>query len=178
MLTVRELIEREDFFDAAILRHGFVDYMRDYEVIVASRNGPPYSDVHRYLFVGCAEALCRTALTPDGFVRCLPDDFVLSGPDYPAKDDPPGFVWGVRWAAAYPGLRYLADGERAREWTARLGRPMHEVLLETNAYALRLVFADLRYAYLGTDDVPGVLRSKDYPIRLAPEDATSDGGVA
>ena len=34
MPTVREILERETFFDAAILRHGFVDYMRDYELIV------------------------------------------------------------------------------------------------------------------------------------------------
>ena len=72
MLTVRELLEREDFFDAAILRHGFVDYMRDYEVIVASRNGPPYTDVHRYLFVGCAEAVARMDRELRGAARLKP----------------------------------------------------------------------------------------------------------
>jgi len=41
MLTVRELLQREDFFDAAVVRHGFVDDIRDYEVIVANRGGPP-----------------------------------------------------------------------------------------------------------------------------------------
>jgi hypothetical protein len=177
MPTVRELLEREDFYDAAILRHGFVDYMRDYEVIVGSRDGPPYTDVHRYLFVGCAEAVCETAITPEWFVRSLPDDFVLSGPDYPEKDDPKGFIWGVRWAAAFPGLSYLPDGEGARAWSARLGRRMHEVLLETNAYRLRLVFADIRHAYLGTQDQPGILRGKDYPVPPTPADATSDGGI-
>jgi hypothetical protein len=44
MLTIRELLEREDFFDAAIVCHGFVDYMRDYELLVASRDGPPYTE--------------------------------------------------------------------------------------------------------------------------------------
>lgn len=177
MLTVRELLEREDFFDAAIIRHGFVDYMRDYELIVGARNGPPNTDVHRYLFVGCVEAAYETALSPESFVGSLPDDFVLSGPDYPDKDDPRGFIWGVRWAGVYPGLAYLPDGERAKEWSTRLGRLMHEITLETNAYTLRLVFADLRYAYLGTEDQPGVLRTKDYPIPPVPSDATSDGGV-
>src|SRR5690348_8639492 len=177
MLTVRELLEREDFFDAAVVRHGFVDYMRDYEVIVASRDGPPHTDLHRYLFVGCVEAVCRTSITPEWFVRSLPDDFVLSGPDYPDKNDPEGFIWGVRWAAAFPGLTYLTDGDRAREWTERLGQRMHEVLLETNAYALRLVFADVRYAHLGNESQPGLMRSKDYPIPPVPADVTSDGGV-
>ena len=176
MLTVRELLEREDFYDAAVLRHGFVDYMRDYEVVVSGR-GPPRTDVHRYLFVGCVEAVCQSAIAPETLAASLPDEFVHSGPDYPAKDDPPGFIWGVRWACAEPGVSYVADGERARHWGALLGRPMHEVFLQTNAYTLLLVFADLRYAYLGTDDEPGVLRPKDYPIAPDPADATSDGGV-
>src|SRR6185503_6080800 len=149
MLTVRELIERESFFDAAILRHGFTDYMRDYELIVAGRNGPPANDIHRYLFVGCAEAVYQTAINPKYFTPSLPDEFVLSGPDYPDKDDPDGFIWGVRWAAAYPGLSYRADGERAGYWSDQLRRPMHEVFIETNAYSLLLVFVDFRYAYLG-----------------------------
>lgn len=178
MLTVRELLEREDFFDAAVLRHGFVDYMRDYELIVSGRRGPPHTDVHRYLFVGCAEVEYRTAIPPQSFAQSLPDEFVFSGPDYPDKEEPDGFIWGVRWACAYPGLTYIPDGERAAFWSGRLGRTMHEVLLETNAYTLRLVFADVRHQYLGTDDEPGVLQVKDYPIQPVPGDRTSDGGVA
>ncbi len=41
MTTVKELLEREDFFDAAVIRHGFTDYIRDYELIIGARNGPP-----------------------------------------------------------------------------------------------------------------------------------------
>jgi hypothetical protein len=40
-LTVKELLECENIIDAAIMRHGFTDYMRDYEIIVGARNGPP-----------------------------------------------------------------------------------------------------------------------------------------
>ena len=177
MLTVAELLERETFFDAGIYRHGFVDYMRDYELVVGGRDGPPRTDVHRYLFVGCAEAHYESAVRPEVFAASLPDDFVLSGPDYPDKDDPVGFIWGVRYSSAYPGLTYEADGARAREWAARLGRPMHEVLIETEAFRLRLVFADLRYAYLGTLDDPDVMRPKDMPIPPAEEQRTADGNV-
>src|SRR5262245_44919289 len=123
MTTVQQFLQQHDFFDAAVLRHGFVDYMRDYEVIVGGLHAP-HTDVHRYHFIGCCEAQYETAIAPDVFARSLPDDFVLSGPDYPDKDDPEGFIWGVRWAAAYPGLLYLPEGERARFWTAELGRGM------------------------------------------------------
>jgi hypothetical protein len=111
------------------------------------------------------------------FAASLADDFVLSGPDYPEKDDPDGFIWGVRYSSAYPGLTYVAGGEHARVWAARLGRPMHEVLIETEAFRLRLVFADVRYAYLGTLDAPAVMRPKDMPIPSAADQRTADGNV-
>ena len=175
MLTVRELLEREDFSDADVLHHGFVDYMRDYELLIGARDGPPHTDLHRYLFVGCAEALCETTLPPAVFVESLGDASVEAGPDSPDRDLPKGFIWGVRWAAAYPGLTYVAGGERARHWTARLGRPMHELLLRTNVYSLRLVFADVRHARLGTDEQVGLLHRKAYPLPRV--DITADGNV-
>jgi hypothetical protein len=168
VLTVKELLEREDFLDAALLRHGFTDYMRDYEIIVSGRDGPPRTDVHRYLFIGCAEAVYQTAVSSEYFGPSLPDEFVLAGPDNPEEEIPDGFIWGVRWACAYPGLTYRRDGERARYWEGLLQRPMHEVFLETNAYSLLLVFADVRHSYIGVANEPGVLREKDYPTARCP----------
>ncbi len=55
---------------------------------------------------------------------------------------------------------------------------MHEVLLETNAYRLRLVFADLRYAYLGPEGEGAPQRPKGYPIPPTDADRTSDGAVS
>jgi len=81
MATVKQRLEANSFFDAAIVRHGFVDYMRDHELLVSGRE-PPYADWHRYQFVGCVEVRTVTALKPEHFVQSLPDDFVYSGPDY------------------------------------------------------------------------------------------------
>jgi len=164
---------REDFYDAAIVRHGFTDYIRDYEIIVAGRNGPPMTDVHKFQFIGCVEAHYQTKLR-EVFARSLPDEFVYSGPDYPDKDDPYGFIWGVRFADAYPGLAYLENGERAEYWSHLMGRKMHEITVETNAYLLRLVFADVRYAFLGHE--PEVVLQKDMPLSVI--ESTSDGGVS
>jgi len=175
MLTVRDLLERETFFDAAILRHGFVDYMRDYELLVSARDGPPNTDIHRYLFVGCVEATFETKVVNAAWFS---DAFVFAGPDYPDKDEPDGFIWGVRHADAYPGLTYLDRGPRAAHWSEKLARPMHEVRLETNAYVLRLVFADIRYAYMGREGENLPPRSKDYPIPVVDANRTSDGAVS
>jgi len=162
--SVRERLEEHSFVDGAIMRHGFVDYMRDYEILVSALGPYPRDDWHRYHFVGCAEANLVTALKPGTFRRSLPDDFVLSGPDYPEKDDPDGFIWGVRCAVAYPGLSYVEEGEGARKWSETLGMPMHEVLIRTNAFHLRLIFAEFRYAFLGREPDVAV-PPKDYPIR-------------
>lgn len=162
MNPVQELLSREDFFDAAIMRHGFTDYMRDYEVIVGARGGPPHTDIHRYHFVGCVEAHYETAVSPSTFAASLPDDFVLSGPDYPDKPDPHGFIWGVRYSNAYPGLTYVAGSTRAERWTRTLGVPMHEITLQTEAFTLTLVFAEARYEFLGHE--PAVTFPTQYPI--------------
>ncbi len=176
MATVEEFLQRESFFDAAILRHGFTDYMRDYEIIVYGRNCPPHRDVHRYQFIGCVEAIAETRVPPRAFAKSLSDEFVLSGPDYPEKEEPEGFIWGVRFSNANPGLIYVRDGARAVHWSRALGRPMHEVTIETEAFHLRLVFADVRCEFLGHEDTPLTLR-KDYPIDAGRSEPTSDGGV-
>lgn len=172
-ITVKELLLREGFFDAAVLRHGFTDYMRDYEIIVGARNGPPNTDIHKFQFIGCVEAEYHTRVAPPTFSQSLSDNFVYAGPDYPGTQDPDGFIWGVRYSNAYPGLKYLEDGTRAQHWSRLMKRKMHEVVLETEAFHLRLVFADVRYALIG--DGPAVIIAKDYPLK--PVEETSDGGV-
>lgn len=172
MITVKELLEREDFFDAAILRHSFTDYIRDYEIIVGARNGPPNTDIHKYQFVGCVEAHYETKLR-ENFTQSLSDENVHSGPEYPDKDEPDGFIWGVRFAESYPGLMYVENGERAIHWSRIVGRSMHEIALETNCFNLRLVFADLRYAFLGNE--PEVVLPRDMPImvtKTTPDDTS------
>lgn len=161
--TVQERLEAESFFDAAIVRHGFVDYMRDYEILVAGRGAHPRDDWHRYHFTGCVEAHCCTTLSPEVLAGSLGDEFVFSGPDYPERPEPDGFIWGVRWSCAYPGLKYIEGGARSAAWSQCLGTPLHEVTVETNAFHLRLVFADFRYEFLGRESEIQP-RPKDYPI--------------
>lgn len=163
MDTTAQLLARESFFDAAILKHGFTDYMRDYEIVVSGRGEPPLTDVHRYHFVGCVEAAYESAIEPTVMAKSMDDRCVYAGPDHPATVEPDGFIWGVRWANAYPGLTYVEHGVRAAAWSARLGCAMHEVVLETNVYRLRLVFASVRYAFAGHDQ-RAVLGERDFPL--------------
>jgi len=175
MITVKSLLEHASFFDGAIIRHGFVDYMRDYEVLVGGVNGLPGNQLYRYQFVGCVEAIYKTEIPPEPFNASISDQFVFAGPDYPENDNLEGFIWGVRYANAYPGLTYIENGDLAKEWSQRMKRTMHEVTIETEAYHLTLVFADFRYEFIGNEDNFSI--PKMMPITPKKEDLTSDGGV-
>ena len=39
--------------------------------------------------------------------------------------------------------RYNEDSRQAREWTQRLGKPMHHISIETNGHNLQLIFHEL-----------------------------------
>lgn len=65
----------------------------------------------------------------------------------------------------------VEGGERATYWAELLGRAMHEVLLETNAFTLLLVFADVRHAVIASAELP----PKDYPIEVTPHELATDG---
>ena len=175
-LTFKQLLERESFFDGAILKHGFVDYMRDYELITTDITG---KYLHKYQFVGCVEAIYRTELSPEAFAQSISDKYVFSGPDYPNKAEPDGFIWGVRYSNAYPGLIYIENSHLAQKWVEKMKRPMHEVKIETEAFHLTLIFADIRHEFLGSEEAVGkeIFPYKNLPIRVKKEDLTSDGGV-
>jgi hypothetical protein len=55
---------------------------------------------------------------------------------------PERYVWGANFADAYPGLSYVNGSSLAAESSNRLAREMHEIVIDTNAFLLRLVFHD------------------------------------
>lgn len=158
MAEVKGTLEAFNLYDSAIIRHGFTDYMRDYEVVIYFP--PDLGDaVRKFQFVGCAEAQYMTALRH--FAVSLPDENVTVNLSDPPEDFPTGFIWAVRDATLVPGFSYIEDGEQAAFWSNKLGRKMHEVLFETNVYNLRLVFADVR-----TTVIEDFQPENDYPLPL------------
>lgn len=137
----------------AVVYHGFVDYMRDYEVIVRPA-GDPVTGVRpahlRYLFRYCVEARCQTTLSPDAWLESLDDRLI----DYQSGVDINGYLWGAKWHALYPGSSVVAESKSADRWAAALGIDFHEVRIETNAHDLTLVFSDLQTNELPADYAP------------------------
>ncbi len=128
--------------DQAIVFHGFVDYMRDYEIYLYCTADPKTGiapETIRLLFKNCVAANSRTALTREIWTRSLDDRLI----DYERGVDLDGYVWGVKWQAMYPGGTVVADSPAAADWSESLGLPFHEVEIATNGHNLNLVFSDL-----------------------------------
>jgi hypothetical protein len=170
------LIEGWPLFDNAIVAHGFTPYLRDYQLEVVTLAAVPdgsraYQEGrYRFLFTHCVLAHVETSVRDDVWPRSWDDVFT----DYAAWERagcPEGYVWGVNDARVYPGVVYLPDSPRAAEWSRRLGRPMHEVRIETNAWTLELVFHALRVHRIAHGDPAAGTLSPIEPVDLAPDAA-------
>ena len=143
-------------FDNWVIRHGPTEYVRDYDVTVAVVAAKPDGDGsyvqghHRIRFSHCPTAAMEMRLAPAVWRQSWTDD-MIEWDAWRAAGEPEGFVW-AQGAIAYPGLSYVEDSADALDWSHRLGHPMHELLLETNAYRLRLVFHDLDLVQIARGD--------------------------
>ncbi len=157
----------DPIFDSGIMRHGFSSYMRDYDVIAEvpalrpDGSGSYIEERYRYRFTHCVEASVQTKVPPDTWQKSWSDEFIEYAA-WQAAGEPDGFVWGMEWAEAYPGVEYVQSSEAAAAWSQKLGKQMHGIRIETNAYVISLVCHDLVVTRLATGDPnTGDLRSAE-----------------
>jgi hypothetical protein len=147
----------DQLFDSAVVRHGFAPYMRDYDLIVEvpaaklDGSGSYIEGQYRYRFTHCVEAHVETTLRPDTWQRSWTDEFTRFAV-WEQAGTPEGFVWGVEYADAYPGASRIADSPLAEAWSEKLGKRMHQIQIETNAFVIDLVCHDLRVDRRATGD--------------------------
>ncbi|MFV6026722.1 hypothetical protein [Streptomyces sp. NPDC056264] len=145
----------DEAFDHAVVHHGYTHYMRDYEVIVYGTAAPDTGiqpAYLRYLFRYCVEARCETSVPAVTWRVSLDDRLV----DYETGADLDGYVWGVKWHLLYPGAKLLPESEVARRRSRAVGIDFHDVLIESNAHRLTLVFSDLQVTEVPTGYTPFV----------------------
>lgn len=144
-MNVKERIEQNPLLDVAILSHGFAPYMRDYDVLIEAMWGEKeWGDASgRYLcrFSHCPEARLVNCLGGTGWRQSWADVFTNCD-EWEKTGAPEGFVWGVCWSLAYPGLTYIDNSELAAKWSEEIEKEMHESTIETNAFTLNLIFHD------------------------------------
>lgn len=136
--AIEVLLARHELYDADIVAHGFVPYLRDYQLLVERISNPPYG-LFEYTFDGCMEARYTVTLPPSAI--SMDPRLIEIG----ARDVPEGFVWSVgSICSAEEGVSLSETSDRAVYWAKRLNQPMFEVEIGTNVFRLALVFHDLR----------------------------------
>jgi hypothetical protein len=71
------------------------------------------------------------------------DEALVDHEAYREAGEGRGLPLAVAYADAYPGLKYVANSDRARMWSERLGHDARGWSLETNVYSLDVLFHDL-----------------------------------
>jgi hypothetical protein len=147
MIKFDEVIKHTNQQGLVIVRHGYTDYMRDYEIISANYDGIYQRGYNLHQFVGCVSASVTTQVPADIYKRSLPDEFVRAGPRHPNEIEPEGFIWGVRFSTSLCGIEVMDDEEVGR-WRNLLKLPLHKALVRTEVFDLELIFSELRFAVL------------------------------
>ena len=139
---IAQLLEWLPECDFAVLDHGLAPHGRDYQLTI-EHSGTKAPGRHKLVFTHVPEFSVVTEVRDDVWPESWSDVFT----DYGAWEragEPEGYVWGVNWSLAYPGLRAIVPSAKADMWGHRFGRPMYEAELATNQFTLRLVFHDIR----------------------------------
>ncbi len=131
----------DEISDQGLISHGFVDYIRDYEIRILAVADPitgvPPTDV-RWLFKYCVQAEVTSTLSGEGWRASL-DDRLLD-PTWAYPHD--AYVWGARWQTLWLA-RLIAESPRAKTWAEKVGFDIHEAQVIGNGHDITLFFNDL-----------------------------------
>jgi hypothetical protein len=148
--SVKEKLEELDLIDAALFRHGFCEYMRDYFLEYESGGIQPYAGRYICWFTHCVVANTETRVDSETWKKSWSKEYI----DYQEwinAGEPDGIVWGTNWSLTYPGLEYIQNSDLARRWSMRLEKEMHEVTIDTEIFHIQLIFHDVITQKLGPD---------------------------
>jgi hypothetical protein len=138
-MTVKEKLDEHDLFDQAILRHGMLDNIRDYEIIglIYERD---YDEEVQYIFKGCIKVDFKVTIKPDGYSM---DVRLLDLNRQNESDYPKGYIWGANHAVPYPALTLTENTNDLLELEKNYKLKFYRLFIETNVYELTLVFHDI-----------------------------------
>lgn len=142
MGSVEETVSLSHISEFVILSHGFADYMRDYEVLVAEYAGIERARDRLYQFIGCVSAVVQTAIDAEVYVKSLPTPQSESSMRPGDQGLETRFSWGARFSTSQFGIDLITDDELV-EWQKILGIRMHKALIITEAFRIQLIFHDL-----------------------------------
>lgn len=138
-MTVKEKLEEYDLFDQAIIRHGMLECIRDYEVIgyISCLN---FDLEVQFIFKGCVKVGYNVKVAPECYSM---DDRLLDLERQEEPDYPLGFIWGANHAIVYPGWSLKHDTDELKQLEKIYGLKFYDICFDTNAYDLLITFHDV-----------------------------------
>ncbi|GGF26144.1 hypothetical protein GCM10011611_35250 [Aliidongia dinghuensis] len=130
-------------FDFGVLHHGFAQHGRDYVLILQAMG------IYELTLTHVVEHRYQTAVRDDLWSVSWDDSFT-DGDAWQAAGMPDGFVWGAN-SFAYPGIEAPDNDPLAVQWSARLGKPMFAMTLETGCFRMSIIFHSARVRKLSDD---------------------------
>lgn len=138
-MTIKEKLEEFDLFDQAIIRHGSLDNVRDYEIIGYLSCADLDAEV-QYIFKGCIQSDYKIKLVdPKHFSM---DERLLDLTRQDEPDYPKAFIWAAG-VMVYPGWTLAQGTDELKQLEKNYGVSFSKISIDTNAYSLTLVFHDV-----------------------------------
>lgn len=137
--TIKEKLEKYNLYDQAILRHGMLECIRDYEVI-GCITGIDFDIEVQFVFKGCINVDFKVKVAPEHYSM---DDRLLDIDRQDEADYPEGFIWGANYALNYPGWTLYQDSDELKSLEKAYNIKFYKIHFDTNAYHLTLIFHDL-----------------------------------
>lgn len=130
--------------DFGVMEHGFIPHGRDYYFIFESSMGKNPGR-HQVQFTHVVDLSYISSVADEGWIKSWGETFI-DYQDWLDAGEPDGYVWGTCWSLAWPGIRAIEPSVKAEAWSARMGKSMYELEIETDRFRINLVFHGLRSA--------------------------------
>jgi hypothetical protein len=120
-----------------LLKHGFLDSLRDYTIILASRvaNAP----LMVIQFIGCVSTVCTINLDAQDFHQWMSED------EQVGVIDPQVSLWDIDPCILIRNMTVVNGSRDAQQWAMRLGCPFYEFQITSDTSSWSIICADIHY---------------------------------
>ncbi|HKD77453.1 MAG TPA: hypothetical protein VKB76_18245 [Ktedonobacterales bacterium] len=123
--------------DMIVLKHGFLDSLRDYTMILAQRTANAPLTV--FQFIGCVAITCDISLDAQDFRQWMREDEPV---ETLAPDDA---LWEHDPCVLLKRMAIVPKNRIAEQWSWQLQCPFHTVQISTDTSSWTIICADIHY---------------------------------
>ena len=146
--------------DFGVLEHGFVPHGRDYRFVIQdSLCSDP--GTYELVFTHVVDLNYETRVSDQAW-RISWADIFTNYANWIVSGEPEGYVFGVDWSLAYPGIKAQTSSSEAQAWAERVQHPMYSASIETDRFFVSFVFNGVRHRKVS--DELGVIQRVLIPL--------------